>query len=328
MPRDLNIFHNLVDDEPSTTELLCNVMRFTALRDLLLGRFLTEPCATRIAFEDITTRARLGEGDPDIVIENSDVYAFVEVKIDPFRELTLRQRDGSYLRLLAKDKRQERWLVFLVPEGWEFLPVVQQLCGGLDTDRPDGVHTRVRFWKRDVLDVIERSGLNELNQIVTEFCLLLAPKFRVIAFSPEEARMLVSKDLGTAVSKLFGMVEKVRDKSKQKGYKQSSTLTGEIYFRNSAGENILWFGIWPDFWKESGFPLSFGVEDTWGQKSVERFREAFKTITGKSAWDFKSGKRVWTLGWITEETLKSEKLVDDVWQQLETVMKEIQAPLS
>lgn len=230
MPRELNIFHNLVDDEPSMTELLCNLMRFTAFRRLLRGRFLTEACASKIEFEDIATRARLGEGDcPDIVIANSDVYAFLEVKTDAYRELTQRQRDGSYLKPLSKDKRPERWLVFLVPEGWEFLELTEKLLGGLDNDHSDGVHTRIRFWKKDVLDVIEMSGLQELNQIVAEFSLLLSPKFRVIAFSKDEVRMLVDKKLGTAVSKLFGVVEKIREKGKQKGFKQSSILTGEIY---------------------------------------------------------------------------------------------------
>jgi hypothetical protein len=325
MPRELNIFHNLVDDEPSTTELLCNLMRFTAFRRLLLGRFLTEACAPKIEFEDVATRARLGEGDcPDIVIANSDVYAFLEVKIDTQRGLTQRQRDGSYLKLLSKDRRPERWLVFLVPEGWEFLELTEKLLGGIDNDHPDGVHTRIRFWKRDVLDVIEMSGLQELNQIVSEFTLLLSPQFRLIAFSKEEVRMLVSKELGTAIWKLFGVVEKIREKSKQKGYKQSSTLTGEIYFRNSAGENILWFGVWPDFWKERGFPLSFGVEDRWGEKVVDSFRKAYRAM-GRDATDFKFNKGVWTLGWVTDEVLQNDNVADDVWQQIEALLKRIEA---
>jgi len=326
MPRDLNVFHNLVDDEPSTTELLCNLMRFTAFRRLLLSRFLTDACASQIEFEDITTRARLAEGDcPDIVIANSEIYAFLEVKVDRYRELTQRQRDGSYLKCLSGDTRPERWLIFLVPEGWEYLDVLRKSLGGLDSDRSDGVHTRIRFWKNDVLDVVEMSGLPELSQIVSEFSLLLSPKFRLIAFSKQEVRMLVSKELGAAVSKLFDVVEKIREKSKGRGYKQSQTMTGEIYFRNSAGENRLWFGVWPDFWKESGFPLSFGVEDAWGQELVDNFRKAYRETIGREATDFKIGKWVWTLGWVTDEVLQSEKVVDDVWEQLEAVLRNVGA---
>jgi hypothetical protein len=88
-PRDHNVFYNLVFDEPSTTELLANLMRFKEFRRLLLGSLLTEECASLVKFEDIRTRTRLDDGDsPDVVIDNSDIYAFIEVKVKPWRELS------------------------------------------------------------------------------------------------------------------------------------------------------------------------------------------------------------------------------------------------
>lgn len=146
-PRDPNIFYKLVTDEVSTTELLSNLMRFEDFRRLLLSILLTQRCASQVRFEDISTRARLDEGEPDVVIDNSEIYAFIEVKVVPWCRLTLRQRDLSYLKALSKEHRKEgRWLVFLVPDNWKYTGELQTLLGGLDTVHPEsGVHARIKF---------------------------------------------------------------------------------------------------------------------------------------------------------------------------------------
>jgi len=121
MARIPNIFHNLVTDEDPTTELLCNLMRFAAFRRPLLARFVSDVMAAQIRYEDIETQVDLdGHGRPDLVITNDNIHALVEVKVTQHRELTDNQPDG-YFSFLSKDKTPERWLVFLVPKGWQHL---------------------------------------------------------------------------------------------------------------------------------------------------------------------------------------------------------------
>src|SRR5947209_693451 len=97
MARDTNIFHNLVTDENSTTELLCNLMRFSAFRSLLLTRFLSEACASNISFDDIETQPYLADQvRPDLIISNDRVCVFIEIKVTQFREVTSTQPNGYF----------------------------------------------------------------------------------------------------------------------------------------------------------------------------------------------------------------------------------------
>src|SRR5437773_8685717 len=61
MPRTQKIFHNLVTDENSTTELLCYLMRFPAFRQPAIRTLLG--VEADVAFEQIDTQADLtGQG--------------------------------------------------------------------------------------------------------------------------------------------------------------------------------------------------------------------------------------------------------------------------
>ena len=102
----------------STTELLCNLMRFAAFRNPVLAHLLLgSSCVDSIEFDDIDTQITLtGSGRPDLVIYNDKIYALVEIKTEKSRGLTDHQPD-SYFDHLLKETARERWLVFLVPDG-------------------------------------------------------------------------------------------------------------------------------------------------------------------------------------------------------------------
>ena len=169
MARTSNIFHNLVTDEDSTTELLCNLMRFAAFRRPLLARLLSEACASQIVYDDIDTQVDLrGSGRPDIVIKNEDVCALVEVKVTQYQGLTDNQPDG-YFSFLLNDETRERWLLFLVPKDWIHLGSLNESLARLTAaNRAGGIRTGVVYWD-DVLTVIEENDLQALNPFLADF---------------------------------------------------------------------------------------------------------------------------------------------------------------
>ena len=87
-----SVFDNLVTNENFGTELLCNTMRFDSLRRALVALFFTDECSSKIGVNDIDTQVSLDEGRPDLVVENDDVYAFIELKSGRAPELVLRER--------------------------------------------------------------------------------------------------------------------------------------------------------------------------------------------------------------------------------------------
>ena len=319
MPRTSNIFHNLVTDEDSTTELLCNLMRFAAFRRPLLARFLSEACAAQIAYDDIDTQVDLGgSGRPDIIIRNDKVCALMEVQVTQYQELTGNQPDG-YFSFLSKDKTPERWLVFLVPKGWVNLRSLEEFLGLLNAAHRNGsIRTRVVYWE-DVLAVIEENDLQALNPFLGEFYQLLLARFipRAIVFSTREVLMLFSKEFPAALSNLDQLIGQIQEKSsayKSRPQRARALCPEEygIYFANARDDTVLWFGVWTDFWKQEGLPLCFGVDDKWPTAVREAFRASYKGNTKR----FQN----WTLGWISQEALASDSAVEQVWTQLAPVL--------
>jgi len=82
MRRVQNIFHNIVTDENSTTELLCNLLRFDVFRVPFLELILPGIDSSEIAWDHIETQIDHGEfGRPDIQIRNGSILALIEVKV-------------------------------------------------------------------------------------------------------------------------------------------------------------------------------------------------------------------------------------------------------
>lgn len=310
-----NIFHNLVKDENSTTELLCNAMRYAPFRHAFLALFLSASRSSQIADDDIETQVRLDQCKPDLVIDGDDVCALVEVKVEEHCRLTANQPDG-YFNCLLKDKRPERWLVFLVPRNWFYLEDLKESLRLLNAAHiGSGVQTCIVYWEV-VLDVIETSSLQNprLSAILHEFAALLSSWFlpRPIMFSKDNIRTLFSKDFAIAFSDLLDLIKQVGAKGRML-CKCSERGIGELYFKNADGEDLLWVGFWPSFWKAEGTPLCFGVHDDWSEKIKKTFREVY----GRQTKSFEG----WTVGWMPQEDLESSNALEKTWQQVNSILQ-------
>lgn len=328
MPRD-SIFYKLVTNEDAYTQLLFNLMvRFDDFRKRVLGLFLNENQALRIAQNEIRTQTVLLEcGRPDIVIRTAEICALLEVKVNLGRGLTANQDvtasdDGDvkgYVRFLLDAHAPERWLVFLVPKDWTHRSKVQSSLELLKKTHPS-IAPKIVTWEQ-VLDVVRAMG-QPRDLLVEEFRKLLSDRFGYVMFSTEEAGMLTN-DFATAyrtVRKLEALVDETR--AQAGNYRSEKTSPRErdeygVYFYNADGKCVLWFGIWLDFCERKGFPLCFGIRDDWKQ-SVPELEKSFAASCNDTPIPFDG----WTVIGIHPQTL-DDKPAEAIWGRLKPVLESV-----
>jgi hypothetical protein len=311
-----SIFHKLVMNEDSHTQLLCNLMEQRRdFRRVFLGLILSPAFASEID-QNIRTRIEVQPncGRPDLIIQSDRVSALVEVKIRISQGCTPNQPEG-YFQALLQETRSSRWLVFLVPRGWEHVQETEGSLDRLKKVRPNaGIETKIVYWE-EVLRIIEGSDPNTRDPFVEEFRKLLTERFGPLTFSTEELRMSFSGDFPLAfraVRKMEWLVDEIRTKAEN--YKTAPTEKKErkheygVYFKNAKGDYLLWFGIWPLVCEEVGSPLCFGVDQSW-VRGV-RLKEAFSAAYSGETRPFDKN---WIMGWVSQESLKGDDPVGRVW---------------
>jgi len=311
----ISIFDNLVTNENSATELLCNAMRFDPLRRALLALFFSDECSMKVRDDDTDTQVSLDAGRPDLVVANDDVYAFIEVKVEEHCRLTGNQ-PGGYFNSLLSDKRPQRWLVFLVPSGWFYHSQLKESLTQLnDAHVGSGIQTRVVHWEA-VLDVLEKTSIQNaaLSPVLGEFTALFSSWFlpRSIMFTKDNVQTLFSKEFAVAFSDLLELIRQIGNTGRRL-CKCSERAFGELYFKNDDGEYLLWVGFWPDFWKREGLPVAFGVKDDWPEWVQETFRRVYRFET--RSFDG------WTMGWVPQQELESSKPLERIWERISPVLQ-------
>jgi hypothetical protein len=321
MPRAENVFYNLVTDENSTTELLCNLMRFSGFRIPFLRLFLPEAVAKDVAWEDFDTQLAItGGGRPDLQIWNDDIVALIEIKVSAGLPPTPHQRRG-YFELLRKQAAPERWLVFLVPRNWahqeELNRELAELAGSAGTGKKIG--TCVILWN-DVIEVIEKNDLAALSPFLKDFHELLVARFAptFVAFTDREIQMLFSHEIPSALARLQKIVDSVRDRNTIGRVKPSASRTlcpseYGLYFLDEHNREFLWFGVWTDFWEAQDAPLCFGVHESTSPAVQQAFMDSFPGQ--KKHFD------KYIVGWFGHEVLSSENAIDEVWAALGPILE-------
>jgi hypothetical protein len=228
------MLRNVVRDENPHTELLYNMLQLDGFRQAVLTRLFSKECALHTSHLDARTQANLHRcGCADLLIENSDVCAILEVKVNDRRGLTENQPEG-YLQFLVQQPQRERRLTFLIPKRWAYR---KECSSRLKALAKPGIESAIVEWE-EIIEVLESTELRNANPILTEFTNLLIDRYktRPVNFSTVEVDVLFSMETAAAVSKLYEPIEKIRKKSDI--YNQSGQRSDPhgIYFNNHKGE--------------------------------------------------------------------------------------------
>jgi len=270
-----SIFTKVVKNENSTTELLRNLFQEKPFLDKFLDLFLVKNSISDITFGDISTQMHSPEGRPDIVIDNENCRVLVEIKTKSNTDLTNAQNKG-YKGVFNERNSIERYLIFLVPKSYSSCDKIKKTI--FPSIEKIDVNTKLVFWE-DIIDLIEKERLDEQSPLLAHFNMLLREWYTPVRvdFSPGEIKSMFTKNIPVVFRKLVEIVNSIDKNNTHESSLYSPRDMSEygIYFKDHKGENILFFGMWMQFWEEHAKPLCFGVGDKFSKDSIEYFDKEF-----------------------------------------------------
>lgn len=297
MARKNNIFHNIIKNETSVTELFCNLMIFKPFRVLFLN-IVKEKGAEidpeKIGYDCFETEIDLGKdekkhGRADLVltIDEGDEYIF-EIKIESWCNLTENQPE-SYLKYLDSDNKR---LFFIIPESYSHISEVYDRWNKCTGHLPDNIkENNIIYWE-DVLERIKDAELDKLSLFIKEFVEIMDDSwfyYEDIVFTQEEIWLINLKEseeyylmTSSSVPKLIQKIINVIDGVNQKKdyIKQDPSYYG-YHIKNSDfeldDEIHLFFGIQYIIWEKRGNPILIEVSPT-SNKNIKGFIKKIQTI--------------------------------------------------
>ena len=105
MTRENNIFYRLTkENENTTTELLCNLLRTKYIRNICLRYFdISEEIIENISIENISTQKSFDkEGILDIIIQNKDSYYIIGIKFWEIGRQIMEIQGNNPLKIMCR----------------------------------------------------------------------------------------------------------------------------------------------------------------------------------------------------------------------------------
>ena len=202
MPQE-SIFHKLIKNENSYTQLLCNILRrdggFRNDFFNLVGVQTTSLGAVRIQ----TQKGLAGHGQADILMQSSSICMIIEVKTEALRSMTDKQllnTPKSYLRWLEQKvaESKEAWLIYLVPATWSLLDEKTDAIGRYERSvEKAGVRIVLLIWE-DVINLLAVAKRQTGFSVIEEFYSLLCERFGPIVFDDMETEVMFSENFPVA----------------------------------------------------------------------------------------------------------------------------------
>jgi len=330
MPEE-SIFHRLVKDENSYTQLLCNmVKRDGGFRSKFLSKCDVRP-RDRVESWDIRTQVRLNKcGQADILIQSNGpdrVCIIVEVKTESHRGMTDKQKlldhPASYQRWLEKQMADgsDAWLIFLVPASWKHRADKQQeMKRYREMYKGKGIHIHDILWE-EVLKLLPAGDTKPETSLAHEFRLLLEERFGPIGFDKQETVSMFNDEFPMEqFAKLNALLDEIRKRASTASSRKTNNKKRRINLeidKDEAGfwlpDVDLWIGYSAPFWSEGNpFPICFGVN---GEKHRAKFRKAFYDEYKEKAKPFGG----YTMGWVPKGDFEDPNAVEKIWLRLERI---------
>jgi hypothetical protein len=283
MGRRNNILSHLIKNENDTTKLLYALLTYKPFSNALLRLFTNGKVGTAdLSWDDMSIQTTIGGSIPDLSILGEGVNIVVEVKTTPWRGLTDNQPQSYLQWLAAQDASKAGYFVAIVPPGYDhLLELKRRITSFHDSNTLNPVTSSIVTWD-DVLETLCESDLDQMNPYIRDFCDLLNSWYEipVTKFTFEEVCTMYDANTAKAIRKLLRVVEDVISGIEQKGYKVEHGFQKKWWEREGEyggyvkcdDQNVLWFGLWQDYWEKSGVPLCFGVQDRqWDARICKEF---------------------------------------------------------
>ncbi len=280
MSRDNNIFYNLVTNENSATELLCNLFQFDPFIKLFCVLIGLEEDKTYFEYQDVESQYDFSDkGIPDIFIKNDNYAIMVEIKINN-TSLTNNQ-PSSYLNALAELEIENKYLIFLVPRTYIHLSLINERSDNWNRDKVNNsqIIVQIIYWE-DIFIKFKNTRIYEFNLFFAHFYSLLESwyGYKTIPFSNNEVTIMFTNEIPDIMVKMNDLVKEVMGKIKQyyKVKKDDEGFGYGFYIKDENSKIILFFGYWFELWRDKGFPLCIGAHRKHSSYSYNNFEKHFE----------------------------------------------------
>lgn len=305
-----NIFNNLVTNEDSTTQLLCNLFMIKVFRDKFLSHLNVDmEFIDEVGYENFNTQVTYKNSRPDIVLESKNILLVFEVKTQNNRGLTDSQLSGY--KEVFDSYRDENFrykaLIFITPKNYAHEQEIDNIKSKL-INRYNVITTN---WE-SIIELIEENELQNISNYLNDFSELLKSWYipQPITFKTMEIQSILSEKTPSALLKLLNVVEVINSLSHSynpKIRRSSDWSEYGIYFRNNEDKDILFFGVWLEAWIKQKKPLCIAVDKTsYSKKVVSEFSK------------FTNGKYIEVQGWLCasprDEMLEEESVAESIWE--------------
>lgn len=245
-------------------------MAYKPIRDTILQLFTDKSIDVhKVNYYDIDSQLPIqNHGRPDISIDAGNYTILVEVKVDENRKLEPNQ-PTEYIDWLNKQQSKETYFVALIPKAYKHI-----------TDLEDKVHCsegyktgKVNFicitWEK-VITEFESREIDYLNSYVIDFLGILKKWYLTepFTFTFGEVERMYNRETASGLKKLMLTIDKVYEKIRKgatdyevkKRFSENLGDNGEyacyVYHQN---DEILYFGLWVEYWEKEGVPFCYGV---------------------------------------------------------------------
>lgn len=329
-----NILSSIIKTENSTTNLLHSLLAYKPFREVIVRLFTCQKFgAEDIDWNDIDTQTFIGDSIPDLALLGEQVSILVEIKTTSWRGLTDNQ-PKSYLEwLLNNNNSTKKYFVALTPPIYDHNDELKKRIELFNKEHVNNtVHILILNWT-DIVNTIYNNDLQLLNQYIFDFCKLLSdwyetPKSKMTF---EEAKLIYNHNFVSAISKLIKITEDVISGIEDMGYEVAKSFNkrwweGEYggYVKHD-GQEILWFGVWQEYWSKHDTPLCFGVhQGKWDAKICNAFQNKYP-----SSIRFPPGDTTpYQVQSISTEVMLSDDPTSTILDTLEECLKELKTEIS
>jgi hypothetical protein len=264
--RGKNIFYNVLKNETSLTEVMCNLMSYKTFRDLFIELVNTKRTEENIlknsliSYDNFGTEKDFGDdkdcckereeddnkiGRGDLILNYNEENIIFELKVEKFTKLTKNQPSG-YLCYL-KNQNQNAYndkLYFILPKGYMHIEDIYSKWLHYDSSYSKELikNRNIIYWE-DILDEIKERELHKINPIIEAFCEILDYRWfymKPFYFSEneiefifqehntknEELSMVSDTNIPRIMHKLYDIVENVKIEPILKENRQNSEWYG------------------------------------------------------------------------------------------------------
>lgn len=316
-----NPLEKMLNSENSITEFFCYLLSYQQFREAFLGLFLSRKELELINYEDIETQYLLPgyRSIPDIAIRNDCVDILIENKIGN-ASLTNNQ-PASYIEYLEKQNKKIKKFVFISPKKYYMR---DELENRIKAKCRQSKIACVQIHWEDIAKIIKIKRLNKTTDYFKDFAAYLSDKYKMfeIYFNNVEVKRMYDKEIPGILDKLFKIIDGIKMHYESEYSTRLIPRTNEeyaLYFKDKNGKEVLYVGVWYEFWKKHDIPICFGIER---KKHSDNLVNKFVNSCGRKYVKEQDG---WLMSWIDKRDMQrknySQILLKTIDEKLKLLMK-------